>query len=295
MTLGELERKGFIKVVRNGEFRSLGFITMTTPAQLVYVEDAKYLDGLENKPSISCVITAPELAPSIPPSMGLAVSMMPKRAFYEIHNYLAKATNFYWKSFKRRVSSSTHINPTAYIAPDNVWIGKRCEVQPHASIMSHTIIGDDVIIGAGSVIGNDGFEFKRIGDEILRAIHAGGVLIGNRVEIKENCCISKALFGGFTEIGDDTKLDNLIHISHNVVIGERCLIVALAMVGGSVTIGDNVWVGPSASIAPRVAIGDRASITIGSVVTQDVAPGQRVTGNFAIDHEKFVAFLRGIR
>lgn len=295
ITLRELEHKDLIEVVRDREFESLGFITVPTPTQLAYIEDAKYLAELASKPNIACVITTRKLSPSVPSTMGLAVSKMPKRAFYEIHNYLAENTDFYWKPFKNKIASSAHIDSTACIAPGNVWIGERCKIEPHVSIMPNSILGDDVIIGAGAVIGNDGFEFKRIGNEILHAIHAGGVLIGNRVEIKENSCISKSLFGGFTEIGEDTKLDNLVHISHNVVIGERCLIIALAMVGGSVTIGNDVWIGPSTSISPRVVIGDGASITIGSVVTQDVAPGQRVTGNFAIDHEKFLTFLRGIR
>ncbi len=67
------------------------------------------------------------------------------------------------------------------------------------------------------------------------------------------------------------------------------------MVAGSAKIGDDVWIGPSASVSSGVEIGDGASITLGSVVTKNVAPGQRVTGNFAIDHDKFIAFLKTIR
>lgn len=280
--LSELEHKGLVEVVRDGEFGSLGFITVSTPAQLAYIEDAKYLAELDNKPNIACVITTRELASSVPSSIGLAVSRIPQKSFYEVHNYLAKNTDFYWKPFSNKISSSAHIDPTAYIAPANVWIGERCEISPHASILPNSILGDDVIIGAGVVIGNDGFEFKRIGNEILRAIHAGGVLIGDRVEIKENSCISKSLFGSFTEIGEDTKLDNLIHISHNVVIGKRCLFASLVMIAGTVTIGDDVWIGPSAIVLNRIAIGDGASITVGSVVTRNVAPGQRIVGNLAL-------------
>jgi len=296
MTLRELESKGFVRVVRNGEFKSLGFITVNTPAQLAYIEDTIYLAELDNKPNIACVITTPELTPSIPPNMGLAVSSTPKKAFYNVHNYLAKDTNFYWKPFKRRVSSTAHVDPTAYVAPNNVWIGERCEIEPHVSILPNSIIGDNVIIRAGVVIGTEGFQFERTQDEILRVIHAGGVLVGNRVEIQANCCVSKSLFGGFTELGDDTKLDNLVHIAHNVIIGKRCFLAACVMIAGTVTIGDDVSIGPSASISSAgIVIGDKAVITTGSVVTQDVAPGQRVTGNFAIDHDKFIAFLRGIR
>jgi len=290
--LSELE----LEVVRDGKFNSLGFITISTTAQLVYIEDAKYLAELHNKPNITCVITTHEFASSVPLNRGLAVSKMPRKTFYEIHNHLAKDTDFYWKSFDNRISRSAHISPAAYIAPCNVWLGERCIIEPNVSILPNSIIGNDVIIRAGVVIGSEGFKFEHIGNEILRVIHAGGVLIGNRVEIQANCCISKSLFGGFTELGDDTKLDNLVHVAHNVVIGQRCFLAACAMIAGAITIGNDVWIGPSASISSAgVVIGDGASITTGSVVTQSVAPGQKVAGNFAIDYEKFIAFLRRIR
>ena len=125
--------------------------------------------------------------------------------------------------------------------------------------------------------------------------HAGGVRLGDRVELQANTCVDRAIFGGFTEIGEDTKCDNLVHIAHNVKIGRRCLLAAQAMIAGSVTIGDDVWIGPSAAVLSEITIGDGAYVTIGSVVTRNVAPGQHVTGNFAIDHDKFIVFLKTIR
>jgi UDP-3-O-[3-hydroxymyristoyl] glucosamine N-acyltransferase len=208
---------------------------------------------------------------------------------------LANHTDFYSKPFKVEIASSSRIHPTAYIANRNVRIGERCEIGPKASILEGSILEDDVVIRAGSVISTEGFEFAHIDKKIMPIIHTGGVLLHNRVEIQANCCISKAVFGGFTEIGEGTKLDNLIHIAHNVIIGERCLIAACAMVAGSAKIGDDVWIGPSASISSEVEIGDRAWITLGSVVTKNVGPDQRVTGNFAINHDRFIAFLKTIR
>jgi len=163
------------------------------------------------------------------------------------------------------------------------------------TVLPHTIIGDEVILRAGSVIGAQGFEFKRIGESILPVAHAGGVRLSDRVEIQANSCVDRSIFGGFTEIGEDTKLDNFVHVAHNVKIGKRCLLAAHAMIAGSVTIGDDVWIGPSAAVSSEITIGDGAYVTLGSVVTRDVAAGQRVTGNFAIDHDKFIAFLRTIR
>jgi UDP-3-O-[3-hydroxymyristoyl] glucosamine N-acyltransferase len=294
MKLSEVQNKGNIELIRDGGFESLGFVTHNNPKQLVYIEDVKYLLLLRNS-NISSVITTEELVHSMPKGLGIGISKSPRKSFHEIHNYLAKDTDFYWKTFKTEIASNAKIHPTAYVAERNVRIGERCEIGPNVSILENSILEEDVIIRAGSVIGTEGFEFNRIDREIMPVIHAGGVLLHNRVEIQANCCVSKAVFGGFTEIGEDTKLDNLIHVAHNVIIGKRCLLAASAMVAGSATIGDDVWIGPSASISSEVEIGDGASITIGSVVTKNVAPGQRVTGNFAIDHDKFITFLKTIR
>lgn len=290
MKLSEM-KEGSIEIVIDGEFKSLGLVTHNNPKQLVFIEDSKYLPTLLKKPNISSAITTEELVPSIPEGLGIGISKSPRKSFYEIHNYLAKDTNFYWKLFKTEIASSAKIHPTAYVAERNVHIGERCEIGPNVSILENTILEDDVIVRARSVIGTEGFEFERTGEKIMPAIHAGGVLLHNRVEIQANCCVCKALFGSFTEIGEDTKVGSLIYISHNVIIGKRCLLAPCAQVGGSTIIGDDVWIGPSASISSLVEIGDGASVTIGSVVPKNVAPGQRVTGNFAIDHDKFIAFL----
>jgi len=286
--------KKLVHVERDGKFQSLGFIEDGKPNQLVFIEDAKYLHQIDEKLNITCVVTTPELALQIPPSMGIIVSDIPRKTFYEVHNYLA-TSDFYWKPFDYRIASSSNIDSRAYVAMRSVQIGERCEIGPNVSILPDTIIGDDVIIRAGSVIGTEGFKFERLRTEMIRVTHAGGVRIGNRVEIQANCCISKALFGGFTQIGDDSKLDNLVHVAHGVIIGKRCFIAACAMIAGNAVIGDDVTIGPSVAIsAYGIVVGDGASVTIGSVVTKDVSPGQRVTGNFAIDHDKYIAFLKGI-
>lgn len=295
MKLSETKNIKSIEIVVDGEFESLGTITHNKPKQLVFIEDINYIPTVLKKPNISSIITTEELVPSIPKELGISISKNPRKSFYEIHNYLAKETKFYGEPFSTEVADSTKIHPSAYVAERNVHIGERCKIEPNVSILENVILEDDVIIRAGSVLGTEGFEFKRIGQEIMPIIHAGGVLLRNRVEVQANCCISKAVFGGFTEIGEDSKFDNLIHVAHNVVIGKRCLLAACAMVAGSVTIGDDVWIGPSVSISSGVKIGNRASISIGSVVTKNVAPDKRVTGNFAIDHDKFISFLKTIR
>ncbi len=295
MKLSEAGAYTNFSVLRDMEFLSLGFVTHQSTGMLVFLEDAMYLSALLSNKCIACVVTDTEIAKELPSYLGIAVSSSPRKAFYKLHNYLAMRTGFYWRSSPTFVDETAKIHPTAYIAERDVKIGKRVIVEPNVTILERVYIEDDVIIRSGVVIGTEGFEFNLIDNKMMPVIHAGGVCIHKRVEIQANCCVCKSIFGGFTELDDDTKLDNMVHIAHNVKVGKRCRLAACTMVAGSVTIGDNVWVGPSVSISSEVKIGDKANLTIGSVVTKDVKPGQMVTGNFAIDHDKFIENLRKLR
>jgi UDP-3-O-[3-hydroxymyristoyl] glucosamine N-acyltransferase len=295
MRLSEASSIVSVSVLRDASFASLGFVSHRSEAMLVFLESERFLEGLLANTRVTAVITTPALAEQIPPGLGIALSEIPRRDFYYLHNHLAEHTEFYWQDFPAEIAADAIISPAAYIAPNTVRIGHRTVIEPSATILPHSIIGDDVIVRAGCVVGSQGFEFKRIGDVILPVAHAGGVWLHDRVEIQANTCVDRSIFGGFTELGEDTKLDNMIHIAHNVKIGKRCLLAAQAMIAGSVTMGDDVWIGPSAAVSSEITIGDGAYVTVGSVVTRNVAPGQHVTGNFAIDHDKFIAFLKTIR
>lgn len=284
-----------LTVLRNAAFASLGFVTHRAAAMLVFLESERFLESLLANPGVTAVITTPPLAERIPADLGVALSDAPRRDFYLLHNHLAEHTTFYWQDFPTEIAADAVISPMAYVAADNVRIGRRAVIEPHVTVLPHTIIGDDVILRGGTVVGAQGFQFIRIGETVLPVAHAGGVWLHDRVEVQAHGAIARALFGGFTELGEDTKLDSLVYVAHQVRIGRRCLIGAGATITGSVIIGDDVWIGPQATIASEITIGDGAFITLGSVVTRNVAAGQHVTGNFAIDHEKFIAFLRTIR
>jgi UDP-3-O-[3-hydroxymyristoyl] glucosamine N-acyltransferase len=284
-----------VVVERDAEFESLGLVTHAMPNMLAFLESEKFLPRFFRNPHISCVITTRELAVGLPEKYGIALSNNPRKAFYELHNYLATEANFYWTEFETEISDQAEIHPLVFIAEKNVRIGRGALIEPGVIVLERSIIGEHIVLRAGCTIGSHGFEFKRIGAEILPIVHAGGVLLHSRVEIQNNSNVDRSVFGGFTEIGEDTKIDTLVHVAHNVRIGKRCLIAATTVIGGSTTIGDDVWIGPGATISSEIAIGDRASITLGSVVTKDVLPGQKVTGNFAIEHHKFINFIRSIR
>lgn len=186
-----------------------------------------------------------------------------------------------------------HIGP--YTCIGKCIIGEDTIIYGNVHIYSNVKIGKNVIVHAGAVIGADGYSYERNEKgELEKYPHIGGVIIEDEVEIGSNTSIDRGTLGD-TFIGRGTKIDNQCHIAHNVIIGKHCAVVAQSMIGGSTEIGDDVWIGPGALISSGIKIGNKAFVTIGAVVTKDVPDGARVTGNFAIEHEKFIRFIRSIR
>ena len=262
---------------------------------LVFVESEAYVPRLRDNPRVACVVTTNDLRFSIPTELGVCIADSPRLFFYQLHNYLVRDTTFYWSDRPTRISPSARIHPAAYVAERNVVVGDNVIIEPRAAILERVTVEADVAIRAGVVLGSEGFQVSLVGQEVLRVAHGGGVLIGRGCEIQANSCVDRSVFGGATEIGMHSSLDNLVHIAHDVRIGSRARIAACAMIAGSATLGDDVWVGPAAAISSEVTVGNGAVVSIGAVVTRDVPPGARVTGNFAVDHERFLTFLRSIR
>lgn len=283
-----------LRVQRDGSFTDLALLSHAGPEQLVYARDAKALKRASTLTD-SSVIAAPAMAATIT-SAGLAVADDPEAAFYRIHEYLARSTDFYWTDFPTEIHPTARVDPRAYVAPKNVRVGSGVVIEPHATVLERVFIGEGAIIRAGAVLGAEGFEFKaralrqhRSGstgdvayEGVTAIVHAGSVVLGKRVEVQANAVLDRSLFRRPTRIGDDTKIDNLVHIAHSAEIGERCLIVAGAIIAGSVSIGDDVWVGPGAIVSSGVRVGDRASIVLGTTVVRDVASDTRVSGDLRI-------------
>lgn len=295
MKLSEIPRAFDLDVSRDGDFSSLGFVSYETAGLLVFLEDEKYLDELRANANVTCVVTTAALASKMPSSVGVAAAKSPRVSFYRFHNHLAMDTEFYWKSFKTEIAASAKIHPRAYVAEMNVRVGERSVVEANATIQERSIIGDDCVIRSGAVVGGEGFQFVKLDGHLVAVLHVGGAKLERGVEIQQNSMIDRSVFGGFTVVGEETKTDNKVHIAHNCQLGKRNLLAAGAMLAGSVRTGDDVWFGPMCAISDGVQIGSRASISIGAVVTRDVPEGARVSGNFAIDHTRFLDHMRAIR
>jgi len=296
MRLSQLPADAGLHVAREGAFDSLGSLTNDMPAMLTYLTDESFLAELVAHPTVTCVLTTPDLAGRAPERLGVATVTDPRIAFFQLHNLLALKTSFYGVIEPNDIAEDAEIHPTAWIAPGGVRIGRRTRIEARVSVFERTVIGDDCIIRSGVNVGVAGFEFKRLPGRagILAVEHAGGVRLGNRVEIQGNSNVQPAIFGGYTEIGDDSKIDALVHVGHNDKIGRRCLVAAGTTLSGNVQFGDDVWIGPGCVISSGLHLGAGAHVTIGSVVTKDVEPGQRVTGNFAVPHERFLANLKRV-
>lgn len=294
MYLDDVAEQFGISVLRSQEFYNLGLFSDRREKILSPLFNAKYLPELMAASNVVMVLTSPQHAELIPAERGLAVADNPLESFIRLHIWLYEK-GFYWTSFTSRIADSARIHPRAWIAEQDVEIGPRVVIGPNAVIMERSVIGSDSIIGPGTIIGCEGYEPRDVAGQRVIVPHAGGVRIGERVHIQANCSVSRSLYGGFTEIGDESTTDNLVHIAHNVAIGKRCRLAASAMIAGSTVLGDDVWVGPNATVSSSLRIGNRARISLGAVVTQDVSEESHVSGNFAIEHGKLLALLRSIR
>jgi len=174
-----------------------------------------------------------------------------------------------------RVGAGTVIGPTAVIGP-GVQIGRDCSIGAGASII-HTLIGDRVIIHPGCRIGQDGFGFLLGAEAHVKVPQIGRVIIQDDVEIGAGTMIDR---GGIrdTVIGEGTKIDNLVQIGHNVVIGRNCIVVAQSGLSGSVTLEDSVVLGARVGIIEHINVGEGAHLAARSTVLRDVPAGARWAG-----------------
>ena len=186
------------------------------------------------------------------------------------------------------IPSTSYYGPGCYIA-DTARIGERCSIGANAWIGPGVVVGNDVRIKPGAVIGGHGFGFERHGERWQPKDHPYAVLISDDVYIGANTCIDAGSWRN-TMIQTGVRIDNLVHVAHNVIIQPHALVIAGAELSGSVTVGEGAWVGPKACVLQRVIIGSGALVGLGAVVTRDVEPHTTVAGNPArvIDAEQGV-------
>ena len=209
----------------------------------------------------------------------------PRAAFIKIINKLFKNDNKkVGISPTAIVSATASIGSNCYIG-NNVVIGEDCKIgndtviSDRAVIVQKCIIGNNCVIEPGVTIGADGFAYERDKKtlELERFPHIGGVRIGDNVEICANSSIARGSISD-TVIGDGTKLDALVHVAHNVIIGRNCELTAGTIIGGSTIIGDTSWMGLNCTLKNKIKIGNKVIVGAGACVIHDVPDEDIVAG-----------------
>ena len=280
---------------------SLGLVdARATERVLTYAQSEQFLAAALRNDRVVGVVTTERLYLQRRAEFGQRCAVLvddPHQAFWGLHLRLFRDSSFYQapRAGRSPEIGDSRVAPSA-VVHDGVRIGDRCRIADHVVVHAGTVIGDDVVIQAGTIVGSEGFEYKTLGGVRTLVPHDAGVRIGDRVEIGANCAIDRGLLAQDTTIGEDTKMDNLVHVSHACRIGKRCLIAALVAVGGSVCLDDGVWLGPNSAISNRVTVGRGGNVSLGAVVVSDVEPDQKVSGNFAVEHGAFLKlFMEQLR
>jgi UDP-3-O-[3-hydroxymyristoyl] glucosamine N-acyltransferase len=187
------------------------------------------------------------------------------------------------------VGPHVRLGPNATLLPHvvlypGVQTGSHFFAHAHAVVRENCVLGDDVTLENGAIIGADGFGFaKNEAGHWEKIPQSGPVRMGNRVDVQANACIDRATVGT-TEIGDGTKVDNLVQVGHGSRVGENTLLCGQVGVAGSSVIGSNVILAGQSAVAGHCTIGDGAILTAQSAVSHDVPPGKMISGSPGFDN-----------
>ncbi|MCC7251855.1 UDP-3-O-(3-hydroxymyristoyl)glucosamine N-acyltransferase [Hyphomicrobium sp.] len=276
-------------------------LSEAAPHHLSFFDNRKYLPQLLGTKAGACLVSAP-FVERVPVGTVALVAKAPYRAF-------AQALALFYPEAMRckaaesgtdvRISPSAviedgvEIEPGAIVGPEarigrgtriaagavigyRVAIGRDCYVGPLVSVL-HALVGDRVILHAGVRIGQDGFGFAMGAQGHLKVPQVGRVIIQDDVEIGANSTVDRGALKD-TIIGEGTKIDNLVQIGHNVVIGRHCVIVGQVGISGSTELGDYVVMGGQSGAVGHIKIGNGAQIAGGSHPKDDVPPGAVLAG-----------------
>ncbi|AYN68020.1 UDP-3-O-(3-hydroxymyristoyl)glucosamine N-acyltransferase [Euzebyella marina] len=249
-------------------------IHVVEPGDIVFVDHPKYYDkALSSKATIVLINKQVEC----PQGKALLISDDPFRDFNKLTKFFKpfeKALNSIASSAK--IGLNTVIQPNVFIG-NNVTIGDNCLIHPNVTIYDNCIIGNNVIIHAGTVLGSDAFYYKKRETGFDKLISGGRVVLEDDVELGSLCTVDKGVTGD-TTIKKGTKLDNQVHVGHDTVIGEKCLIASQTGIAGCVVIEDEVTLWGQVGTNSGITIGKKAVIMGQTGVTKSVAGGKSYFG-----------------
>lgn len=281
------------KFVGEASFKITGIneIHVVEEGDIVFVDHPKYYDKALNSAATTILINKEV---DCPIGKTLLISDDPFRDF----NTIAKHFNPFIASFNSISDSAiigegTHIQPNVFIG-NHVKIGNNCLIHPNVSIYDNTIIGNNVIIHANTVLGADAFYYKKRPECYDQLISSGFVAIQDNVHIGASCTIDRGVTG-ITTIKKGSKLDNQVHVGHDTIIGEKCLIASQTGIAGCVIIEDNVTLWGQVGTNSGITIGKGAIILGQTGITKSIEGGKTYFGTpISESREKLkeIAFVR---
>jgi UDP-3-O-[3-hydroxymyristoyl] glucosamine N-acyltransferase len=189
-----------------------------------------------------------------------------------------------------RVGAHATLLPHVVLYP-GVQAGSHLFAHAHAVVREHCVLGDHVTLENGAIVGADGFGFaKNDAGEWEKIPQSGPVRLGNRVDVQANACVDRATVGA-TEIGDGTKIDNLVQVGHGSHVGKNTLLCAQTGLAGSSMVGNNVILAGQVGVAGHCSVGDGAILTAQSGISHDIPAGQMISGSPGFDNR---AWLRAV-
>ncbi|MEM6343107.1 MAG: UDP-3-O-(3-hydroxymyristoyl)glucosamine N-acyltransferase [Bacteroidota bacterium] len=262
---------------------------------LTFVDIAKYYDKALNSAATTILINK---SVDVPAGKGLLISDDPFRDYNRLTEHFQPSLPLdiaaepqLGKEVKvgQNVAFGAAVSIGDYsqighncVIGSRVQIGKNCRIHPNVTIYEDTIIGDEVTINAGTVIGGEAFYFKARPYGRDKMLTKGRVVIGNHVDIGTNCSIDRGVSGD-TEIGDWTKLDNLIQVGHDTVIGKRCLIASQVGIAGVVIVEDDVIMWGQVGVNKDLTIGKGAQLYGKTGVMSSLEGGKTYLGMVATE------------
>ena len=281
-TLGELAKATNTEVVGNSDchINNLSTIDNASEGSITFLTNQKYLHSLDNCMASAIVVSKEfkednrfNFLKSEDPY--LTYAKLSKIFKYEEESLSPSIHESAVISELSSIGNNVHIGPNVFIGPncsikDNVFIHANCSIVKNVSISSNCLIHP------GCVLGSDGFGFAPSQNGYVKIEQLGGLKIGKNVEIGANCSIDRGALDD-TEIKDGVILDNLIHIAHNVILGEDSAIAASCAIAGSTKIGKNFRMGGLSGVLGHLEICDDVSVGAHTLITKDIKePGDYV-------------------
>ena len=304
LTLGQISDLTKITLPKSADknriFLDISSLDKASKDNICFLDNKNYIDQFKKSKAGACFFKK-DFINVAPKNMIHLVSENPYHSFAIVANafYPIKDITTAGIHPKAHVETSVKYDDTVQIAPgavvsSDVVIGSKCLIGANTVILSGVIIGDNTVIGPnctiaysiigsnvkihnGVRIGQDGFGYAQNENINLKMPQLGRVLIKDKVEIGSNCSIDRGT-GPDTIIGEGTKLDNLVQIGHNAVLGKNCIMVAQSGIAGSTQIGNNVIIGGQVGIAGHLKIGNNVKIAAKSGVMKNIENGMTVGG-----------------